>query len=287
MMSIVVTGATGQLGRLAVESLLDRGIPARQVVATGRDTSKLADFEARGVDVRRMEFDDLASIKAAFTDANKVLFISGSEVGQRVEQHRNVVDAAVSAEVELLAYTSIPNADNTRLLLAAEHRATEGYIRESGLPFAFLRNSWYLENYTGRLADALATGVVTGAAGNGLISAATRADYAAAAATVIADDGLAGNVYELGGDQAFTMTEFGEEITRQTGKTVIYQDLSIDDYVATFVGLGIPDVAAKVYADADAGIARGELYVPSGDLSRLIGRPTTSLAQALATTLAR
>lgn len=285
-MSIVVTGATGQLGRLAIESLLDRGIPAAQIVATGRDIAKLADLEARGVEVRQLDFNDPASLKTAFAGARRLLFISGSEVGQRVQQHRNVVDAAADARVELVAYTSITDADNTHLLLAVEHRATEGYLRESGLPFVFLRNGWYLENYLGKVPGALDTGVVTGAAGDGRISAATRADFAAAAAAVVAEDGHAGNLYELGGDQAFTMTEFAAEITRVTGKPVVYQDLSFEDYVATFVGFGIPEAAAKVYADADAGIARGELYVPSGDLSRLISRPTTSLSAALAATLA-
>lgn len=285
-MSIVVTGATGQLGRLAVQSLLERGVPAARIVATGRDVSKLADLEAKGVVVRELDFNDPASLESAFAGATKLIFVSGSEVGQRVQQHSNVVDAAAAAGVELVAYTSIPNADHTQLLLAVEHRATEAAIRESGLPFVFLRNSWYLENYTAKLADALETGVVTGAAGDGRISAATRADYAAAAAAVVTEDGHAGKVYELGGDQAFTMTEFVEEITRLTGKQVSYQNLSFDDYVATFVGFGIPEAAAKVYADADAGIARGELYVPSGDLGRLIRRPTTSLSEALASALA-
>ena len=184
-MSIVVTGATGPFGRHVVESLLGQGVAADQIVATGRSVGKIADLEGRGVDVRVADFDDPASLTAAFAGAEKLLLVSGSEVGRRIPQHRNAVDAAVAAGVSLLVYTSAPYADSTSLQLAAEHRATEEYIKASGLPYVFLRNSWYLENYTAKVPDALATGVVVGAAGQGRVSAALRADFAAAAAAVL------------------------------------------------------------------------------------------------------
>jgi len=197
-MSIVVTGATGQLGRLAVEALLERGVPAAEVVATGRRTEVLADLAARGVVVRHADYDDVTSLKAAFDGAERLLLVSGSEVGQRVRQHGNAVAAAQAAGVGFVAYTSIVRADTSTLLLAEEHRATEQLLAAAGVPHALLRNSWYIENYTGQLPVHLAHGIA-GAAGDGAVSAATRADYAAAAAAVVATDGHAGAVYELGG----------------------------------------------------------------------------------------
>ena len=284
-MSIVVTGATGQLGRLVVQSLLERGIPAEEIIAIGRNIGNLAGLADRGVTVRRADYTDPASLVTAFGGAEKVLLISSSELGQRLDQHRNAVDAAVAAGVSLLAYTSIAHADSTRLLLAQDHRATESLIRASGLPFVLLRDSWYLENYTSQLPGALEKGVVLGAAGDGLISAAARADYAAAAAAVLAEQGHAGAVYELGGDDAFTMTEYAAEVSRLSGKPVVYKNLSVEEYEAMLTGFGLPPAAAAVYADSDAGVARGELHVTTGDLSRLIGRPTTSLTEAVAAAL--
>lgn len=199
-MSIVVTGATGHLGRLVVEALLERGVPADRIVATGRSTGKLDDLAARGVTVRRADFAEPAGLAAAFSGADKVLLVSASEVGLRRAQHRNAVDAAAAAGVTLLAYTSILRADSSSVLLAADHRATEEYIRASGLRYVFLRNGWYLENYVGQIAGALENGVVLGAAGDGLISAATRTDYAQAAAEVLSGDGPTGVAYELGGE---------------------------------------------------------------------------------------
>jgi NAD(P)H dehydrogenase (quinone) len=206
-------------------------------------------------------------------------------VGRRVAQHRNAVTAARDAGVRLLAYTSLPRAETSPLLLAAEHKATEQMIRESGLPFVFLRNSWYLENYTGQLASALEHGAVFGSAGAGRVSAATRADFAAAAAAAPAGDGHENRVYELGGDEGFTMAELAAEISRQSGRAVVYRDLPFDAYVKMLVGAGVPEPAARMYADNDLGIARGDLCVDSHDLSRLLGRATTTLAQAIAESL--
>jgi NAD(P)H dehydrogenase (quinone) len=284
-MSIVVTGATGHLGRLVVEALLDRGVPAGEIVAAGRSTEKLADLADRGVQVRRIDFADPATLAEAFAGADRVLLVSSSEVGQRAAQHRNAIDAAREAGVTLLAYTSIAHAGTTTMLLAAEHQATEAYLRESGVPFTLLRNGWYLENYTAQLPVTLQHGAILGSAGDGRVSAATRADFAAAAAAVLTGDGHANRVYELGADESFTLTELAAEIARQTGTEVAYRDLPVEEYTKVLVGAGLPEPAAAVFADSDLGIARGELLVESGDLSRLTGRPTTSLTDGLAAAL--
>ncbi|QDY08942.1 SDR family oxidoreductase [Micromonospora sp. HM134] len=278
-MSVVVTGATGHLGRLIVESLLRRGVPAGQIVALGRTVDRLADLADRGVEVRAADYTDPDSLRAALTDAEKLMFVSGSEVGQRVPQHHNVIEAARQAGVGLVVYTSIAHADTSDLLLAAEHRATEEELRASGLPYVLLRNSWYLENYTGQLASYLAHGVA-GSAGDGRVSAATRADYAEAAAEVLTTEGHAGQVYELGGE-AFTMTELAAEVSRQSGQDVRYTDLPVPAYTDLLVSAGLPEPYAATLADADRGIARGALYVPVEHLEKLLGRRPTSLAEAI------
>ncbi|MCU1574973.1 MAG: family oxidoreductase [Micrococcaceae bacterium] len=280
-MSIVVTGATGQLGRHVIEALLQRSVAPTDIVAVGRSIEKLADFAERGVRVQAMDYSDAASVANALRGARRVLLISGSEVGQRVEQHRTVIEAAKAEGVELLAYTSIANAGTSEMKLAAEHQATEAILRESGVPFALLRNSWYLENYTEQLPGTLAQGALAGSAGDGLVSGATRADYAHAAAAVLVADGQAGKVYELGGDEPFSMAELAGEITTATGKDVTYNNLSAEDYAGLLTGVGIPGAFAEILADSDLGIARGDLLVSTGDLRRLIGRPTTSLAEAV------
>lgn len=280
-MTIVVTGATGQLGRHVLEALLERGVPAQDITATGRSVEKLADFASRGVKVQPMDYADAGSVEAALKGARRVLLISGSEVGQRVEQHCTVIGAAKAAGVELLAYTSIANADTTAMVLADEHKATESLLRESGVPFVLLRNGWYLENYTEQLAGTLAQGAVAGSAGNGKVSGAARVDYAEAAAAVLMADGQAGKVYELGGDEAFSMADLAAEISAATGKAVSYNDLPAEDYAGLLTSVGVPGGFAEILADSDLGIARGDLLVSSGDLRRLIGRPTTSLAEAV------
>ena len=280
-MSIVVTGATGQLGRHVVEALLERGVPAGEIVAAGRSVDKVADFAERGVRVQAMDYADAGSVAAALKGATRVLLISGSEVGRRVEQHRTVIDAAKAEGVELLAYTSIANADTTAMLLAGEHKATEELLRESGVPFVLLRNGWYLENYTEQLPGTLAQGAVAGSAGEGKVSGAARADYAHAAAAVLVADDQAGKVYELGGDDAFSMADLAAEISAATGSTITYNDLPAGDYAGLLTSVGVPEAFAEILADSDLGIARGDLLVSSGDLRRLIGRPTTSLGQAV------
>jgi NAD(P)H dehydrogenase (quinone) len=285
-MTIAVTGATGHLGRLVVEALLDRGVPAPQVVAVARDTAKAGDLAARGVTVRYGDYDRPDSLVSALDGADRVLLISGSEVGRRIPQHQAVIEAARQHEVELLAYTSIPQADTTPMQLAAEHRATEELVRESGLPYAFLRNCWYVENYTGQLATYLAHGAILGAAGTGRISGAPRADYAGAAAAVLTGEGHAKAVYELGGDESFTLAELAEVVSACTGQQVGYRDLPVPVFEQALVDAGLPAPVAATFADVDACIARGALHVTTGDLARLLGRPTTRLRDAVAAAVA-
>lgn len=274
-MTLVVTGATGHLGRLVVEALLDRNVPAEQIVAAGRDTAKIADLADRGVQVRRIDFDDPETLQRAFAGARRILLVSASDPGRRVQQHQNAIDAAKESGAELVVYTSIANADQASMLLAADHQATEKLLTGAGIPHTVLRNSWYLENYTAQLPSYLEHGAVLGSAGDGRVSAATRADYAAAAAAVLSTDGHDGKVYELGGDEAFTLPELAEQIG------VTYQDLPADQYTQALAGAGVPEPYAAILADSDLGIARGELLVTSGDLSRLIDRPTTTMRAAV------
>ena len=285
-MSIVITGATGQLGRHVVEALLTRNVPAGEIVAAGRSIGKLNDFAARGVQVKPIDYTDPASVTRALEGARKVLLISGSEVGQRVEQHRTVIEAAAAAGVELIAYTSIANADTTGMKLAAEHQATEGILKDSGVPFTLLRNGWYLENYTEQLQGLLAPGALAGSAGMGKVSAASRMDYAEAAAAVLVADNQAGKVYELGGDHAFTLEELAQEISTAANKQVTYQDLPASDYAGLLAGFGVPQPFADILADCDLGIARGELLVSGSDLRELIGRPTTPMAAVVRSAVA-
>ncbi|RFP15392.1 SDR family oxidoreductase [Duganella sp. BJB488] len=277
---IIVTGASGQLGRLVIARLL-KTVPAAQIVAAVRDVAKVADLAAQGVQVRRADYADPASLDAAFQGATKVLLISSSELGQRGPQHRNVVDAAVRAKAGLLAYTSVLHADTSPLALAAEHRDTEAAVRASGLPYSLLRNGWYVENYTGGLGAALAHGALAGGAGEGRIAAAARADYADAAAAVLTGAGPVQQVYELAGDQAFTLAELAAELSRQSGRQIPFHNLPQQDYREMLVSVGLPAPLADLIADSDAQAAKGALYDGSGTLGKLIGRPTISLADAV------
>lgn len=282
---IVVTGATGHLGRLVIDSLL-RKVPAAQVVAAARTPAKAQDLAARGVQVRQADYARPETLAPALAGAEKVLLVSSSEVGQRAPQHAAVVKAAKEAGVKLLVYTSILRADTSAIALAAEHEATEEVIRASGLRHVFLRNGWYLENYTEHLAPALAHGAIVGSAGSGRIAAAARADYAEAAVAVLT--GAPGKaVYELAGDQPFTLAELAAEVSRQAGKPIVYRDLPPDQYRGVLVGAGLPGPVADVYVDADVQASKGALDDASGELRRLIGRPTTPLAAAVRAALAR
>ncbi|MFC4640408.1 SDR family oxidoreductase [Deinococcus hohokamensis] len=278
---IAITGATGHLGRLTVQALLQRGVPAGELVALVRNPDKAADLASQGIQIRQADYHQPESLSAALQGVDKLLLISTSDFQDRVGQHRHVVEAAKAAGVKLIAYTSILGADRTPMLLANDHHATETLIRESGLPYVFLRNGWYTENYTGNLAQTLEQGVILGAAAEGLFTPATRQDYAEAAAAVLTSEGHEGQTYELGGDAGVTMADLAAELGRQSGKTVRYQNLPPEEYARTLTGFGVPEGMAGILADSDTGIVRGDLATNSGDLRRLIGRPTTPLADAL------
>jgi NAD(P)H dehydrogenase (quinone) len=280
-MSLLITGATGHLGRLVVEQLLAAGVPAGDITATGRATDTIKDLAERGVRVRAVDFGDRAAVRAAMDGADRVLLVSAMEPGGRVELHRNVIDAAREAGTGLLAYTSIVNAATTTIRLAADHQATEELVRSSGVPYVLLRNSWYHENYTSRLPGYLAQGVIPGSAGQGRISAAARADYAAAAVRVLTTDGHAGQAYELGGDDAFTLAELAAEIASQSGRAVRYADLPEAEYAQALVAHGAPELMADMVAETDAAAGHGALYTASGDLAALTGRPATTLSAAI------
>jgi NAD(P)H dehydrogenase (quinone) len=284
-MTIAITAATGHLGQLVVDDLLRR-VPANEVVLVVRNPDKAASFAERGVTVRHGDYSDPASLAGAFDGVDKLLLISGSEPGKRVAQHRAVVEAAQAAGVRHIAYTSAPHADTTTLGLAPEHKATEEIIRATGLPFTFLRNNWYTENYADRIATAVATGTFVGAAGDGRVASATRADYAAAAVTVLTEDGHENKIYELSGDVAWSFPELAAAITAASGKEVTYQDVSVDKFAELLVGAGLPEGVAQFVASIDADVAAGTLADVTGDLTRLIGRPTTTLAQAVPALLA-
>jgi NAD(P)H dehydrogenase (quinone) len=278
---IVVTGATGHLGRLVIAALLKK-VPASSIVAAVRNVEKAKDIAALGVKMRYADYNEPSMWDAALKGADKVLLISSSEVGQRAKQHRAVVDAAGRAGVKLLAYTSILRADRSPLGLAAEHRETEALIRASGIPFTLLRNSWYTENYTASIPNILAQGAVYGCAGAGRVAAAARADYAEAAANVLTAENQAGRVYELSGDTAFTMAELAAEISRRSGKNIGYVDLPESEYKKVLVKAGLPEVVAALIADSDTGVSKGGLFDDGHQMSKLINRPTTTLAAVIA-----
>jgi NAD(P)H dehydrogenase (quinone) len=274
MTTIALTGATGQLGRLVIEQLKTRVSEGQSIVALVRDPAKASDL---GVEVRAADYGQPAALAGALKGVDVLLLISGSEVGQRVPQHRNVIQAAKAAGVRRIVYTSILRADSSPLALSHEHLATEILLEESGLAHTLLRNGWYLENYAGAIAGALGAGAFVGAAGEGRISAAARADYAEAAAIALTDDSHAGKVYELAGDNSFSLAELAAEVMRQTDRTLPYNDLPESDYAKILEGLGLPAPLAAVIAQSDVGAARGGLFDDGRQLSALIGHPTTPL----------
>lgn len=281
---IAITGATGQLGRLVIEQLL-KTVPANQIVAVVRNPAKAEALSQQGIVVRQGDYTDQAALTTALKGVEKLLLISSSEVGQRATQHQNVINAAKAAGVTFIAYTSLLHADNSPLGLHVEHVATEKALAASGIPYALLRNGWYTENYLASAPPALEHGVFIGAAGEGKIASATRADYAAAAAKVVSEEGHAGKVYELAGDSAWTLSELAAELSKQSGKPVVYQNMSEADFSAALKSVGLPAGLADMLADSDVGASKGGLFDDSHTLSKLIGRPTTSLAESVKTIL--
>jgi|SRR6187402_353153 len=280
---IAITGANGQLGTLVIEALL-KTVPPDQIIAAVRTPAKATALAAKGIEVREADYSRPETLATAFAGATKILLISSSEVGQRVAQHKAVVDAAKTAGVQLLAYTSLLRADTSKLALAAEHLATEKYLQASGVPFTLLRNGWYLENLTAGIAPALQQGAFIGATKDGRFAAATRADYAAAAVAVLTGEGHKNQIYELGGDAPFTRAEFAAEVSKQTGKTIGYHDLAEAEYEKILASF-LPPQVAQIIADGEAKAADGGLDDETHTLSRLIGRKTTPLAEAVAQAL--
>ncbi|WP_421549457.1 SDR family oxidoreductase [Pseudomonas sp. QD4] len=281
---IAITGATGQLGRLVIDALLQR-VPASEVLALVRDPLKARDLTALGVTVRQADYSQPPTLATALVGVERLLLISSNEIGQRTAQHLAVIDAAKAAGVKLLAYTSVLRADTSALGLAAEHLATEQTLSASGLDHVLLRNGWYSENYSAGLPTALEHGVLLGAAGQGRIASAARADYAEAAAVVLTSEGQAGRVYELAGDSAYTLEQLAAQTARQSGKPLVYQNLSQEEYQAALLGIGLPEGFAVLLADSDAAAAKGALFDDGQQLSRLIGRGTTPIADSVAAVL--
>ena len=280
-MKIGVTGATGQLGRLVVESLKSK-VSAETIVALVRNPEKAADL---GIEARAFDYTQAENLVASLRGIDKLLLISGNEVGQRLPQHLAVIDAAKQSGVKQLFYTSILHADSSPLGLATEHLATEVAIKESGLTYTILRNGWYTENYTGSAKGAVGAGAFIGNAGDGKIASAARVDYAEAAAVVLAGEGHEGKTYELAGDEAYTLTELAAEISKQSGKTIPYNNLTEAEYAGILKSFGLPDGLAEMLANSDTGASKGGLFDDSKVLSELIGRPTTSLAKVVADAL--
>lgn len=281
MMTIAITGATGQLGRLVIEKLKAKK-PAADIVALARNTAKAADL---GVTVREADYARPDTLERALEGVDTLLLISSSEVGQRGAQHHNVIEAAKKAGVGRIVYTSLLHADTSPLDLATEHRQTEAELKASGVAFTILRNGWYTENYTASVGGAVAGGAFIGSAGDGKIASAPRADYADAAVAVLLGEGHDGKTYELAGDDAYTLADLAAEISRQTGKPIPYKNLSEGDYAAALAGFGLPEPLAKAFASYDVCASKGALFDDERQLSKLIGRPTTSLSTVVAAAL--
>lgn len=281
---IAVTGANGQLGQWVIKSLLTK-TPAESIIALVRNPEKAASLKSMGVQVRKADYNEPDSLTQALIDVEKLLLISSSEVGQRVQQHAAVIDAAKAARVSLLVYTSILKADTSPLILAQEHKETEALLKASGLPVAILRNGWYTENYTESLAGVLQAGAVLGAAEEGRLYTASRQDYAEAAAVVLTSPNQVGKIYELAGDKGFTLAEYAQEISKQTSKEIPYKNLAMNAFTELLIQVGLPEGFAGALADSEVHAANGWLAEDSQTLSRLIGRPTTPLSETIAAAL--
>ncbi|MEO8245125.1 MAG: SDR family oxidoreductase [bacterium] len=279
-MTIAITGSTGHLGRLAVAALQAR-VPATDIIALARDPAKAADL---GVAVRAFDYGN--ADPDALKGVDTLVLISSSSLEDRVGDHKRVIAAAKTAGVGRVIYTSILKGHASPMKLADDHKATETALEQSGLTTTILRNGWYTENYTGSLAASVEHGALIGSAGAGLLSTAPRADYAAAIAVVASTDGHDGKVYELAGDRAYTMAEMASEVSKVTGKTIPYNSLPEDVYAGILQGFGLPEVLARILADSDVQATHGALFDDSKTLSRLIGRPTTPMADTVKATLA-
>ncbi|MEA5081293.1 MAG: SDR family oxidoreductase [Dysgonamonadaceae bacterium] len=276
-MKIGITGATGHLGRLVVEKLKERVDP-KIIVALVRTPEKVSD---NAIEARRFNYDEPDNLSKSLEGIDHLLLISGSEVGKRIQQHENVIKAAKQAGVKWIVYTSLLHADKSTISLADEHRATEAALKASGIAHTILRNGWYTENYTASITASVKNGAFIGCAGDGKISSAARDDYAEAAVVVLTSVNQQGKVYELAGDKHYTLTELAAEVSRQTGIKIHYKNLTEQEYAATLTSFGMPDELAKAIAGYDAAASRNDLFDDSKQLSQLIGRSTTTLAQSI------
>lgn len=276
-MKIGITGATGHLGRLVVEKLKERVDP-KIIVALVRTPEKVSD---NAIEARRFNYDEPDNLSKSLEGIDHLLLISGSEVGKRRQQHENVIKAAKQAGVKWIVYTSLLHADKSTISLADEHRATEAALKASGIAHTILRNGWYTENYTASITASVKNGAFIGCAGEGKISSAARDDYAEAAVVVLTSVNQQGKVYELAGDKHYTLTELAAEVSRQTGIKIHYRNLTEQEYAATLTSFGMPDELAKAIAGYDAAASRNDLFDDSKQLSQLIGRSTTTLAQSI------
>lgn len=285
-MTILITGASGQLGHLVVDALLTRGAAPGTIVAGARDLSRVADLADRGVRTAHVDYDDPASLEAALADVESVLLISGSEPGARLDGHRNVVDAAAAAGVSKLVYTSAPKASSFDWALGADHRATEQAIAASGIPAVIVRNNWYVENYVPDVQRSADTGVIAASVGDARISPATRADFAEGAAVVLLEEGHIGQVYEFAGDTPVTYDDIAAAASEVVGRDVAYARLTTAEHIAALTGAGLDEGTAAFVAGIDTGIREGVLDVSDSPLAGLIGRPTTRFADGLRAALA-
>jgi NAD(P)H dehydrogenase (quinone) len=276
-MKIAVTGATGQLGRIVVNKLKEK-TDAKNIIAVVRSKQKASDLY---VETREADYEKPDSLASALQGIDTLVFISGSEIGKRAPQHKNVIHAAKMNGVKRIIYTSLLHADRTTLGIAGEHVATENLLKNAGIPFTILRNGWYTENYGGSIANALGVGALYGSADKGKISSAPQKDYAEAIVAVATTDGHQGKTYELAGDEGFTLADLAAEISKQTGKNIIYTNLPVDEYAKALVKAGLPEGVAQMFAGIDVSTSKGDLFDDSRDLSKLIGRPTTPLRDAV------
>lgn len=288
-MTIAITGATGQLAGLVIDSLLGRGVPAGDIVALARNTEKAAGLAARGLEVRHFDYDEPEGLVAALEGVDRLLLVSGRDIGRRVAQHKAVIDAAVAAGVGFIAYTSFLHADAASIIaVAPDHQETEKLLAAAPITVALLRNGWYTENFIGQAQQAAQAGVLIGSAGDGRISSASRKDYAEAAAAVLAAPGAEDVVHELSGDESFTYADLAAVVSQLTGKPVTAQNVSTQEYIKSLVAAGFPEGGAQFFASTDTAIKAGELFDPHpGTLSKLIGHPTTPLAEALTPAFAK
>ena len=277
-----ITGATGQLGRLVVGKLKEKA-DAGSIVALVRNTEKAKDL---GVEAREFDYNKPELLAESLKGIDQLLLISGSDIGQRARQHANVVNAAKKAGVKKIVYTSLLHTGNTTVSLAEEHLPTEKAVIESGISYTILRNGWYTENHTGSISGALAAGAVFGSAGNGKFSSAARADFAEAAVVVLTENGHEGKIYELAGDEPYTLADYAAEISRQTGKNIVYNNLPVGEYAKVLESFGLPGFVAEAIAGWDVSASKGDLFNDSKTLSKLIGRPTTPLSEVVKNALA-